>query len=115
MDSEKRAKYGASEHGNFTVIDTIGVPHAYCVGANHVTHAANHFGGMLNQACIESGEKHGIVCHVCKGRLTFKQHESALLISCKVSIDDLQKQPESELHAYLVKCKPLCEADGYVG
>lgn len=115
MPNDKIAKYGASEHGNFTVIDTIGVPHPYCIGAKHVVHASDRFGGMLGEAAIESAEKHGIVCETCRGRLTFKQHESALLISCKVSLDDEQRKPHSELHNFLTKCKPLCEADGFVG
>lgn len=114
MTSDKIAKYGSSEHGNFTVIDTIGVPHPYCIGSKHVVHASDRFGGMLGKAAIESAEKHGIYCETCRGTLSFKQHESALLISCKLPLEP-QQQPGSELHTFLLKCKPMCEADGFVG
>lgn len=114
MANEKIAKYGSSEHGNFKVVDTIGVPHPYCIGARHVAHAADRFSGMLGEAAVESAEKHGIMCEICKGKLTFKQHEQALLVSCEAPTTvDGKNNPE--LVDFLMKCKPLCEADGFAG
>lgn len=113
-NEELKARYGESEHGNFAVIDTIGVPHPYCIGPRHVVHASDKFGGMLGKEAIRDAEKHGIRCMTCKGKLSYEQHEVALLVDCKLPIED-QSGPGSELHAYLMKSKPLCEEDKYVG
>lgn len=110
-----RARYGASENGNFFVKDTIGVPHPYCIGAKHVAHAADHFGGMLGKEAIHDAEKHGIHCDICKGKLSFDAHETALLVACKRDFKGERGDADPELHAYLLKCKPLCEADKYAG
>lgn len=112
IDEVKAA--GESEQGNFYVKDSIGVPHPYVIGAKHVAHAADHHGGMLGEAAIESGERKGIVCECCKGKLTYKQHEQAILIGCKVATMDGDKA-NPELHAYLLKLKPLAEQHGFAG
>lgn len=109
------SKYPKSEHGNYAVVDTIGVPHPYCIGARHVAHASDRFGGMLGKEAIESAERNGIHCQTCKGQLSFKQHEKALLVKCDgpLTVEDGKAAPE--LHAYLLSIKGQCEADGYVG
>ena len=109
-----RERYGASEHGNFYVIDTIGVPHPYVIGARHVAHAADRFSGILGDAAIRSGEMAGIHCQMPKCRLSYDQHEKAALVACKVDANDDGPLAE-EMHAYLLKCKPLAEQDGYAG
>ena len=43
-----KARYGASEQGNFAVIDTIGVPHPYMIGPKHVAYASDFRGGILD-------------------------------------------------------------------
>jgi hypothetical protein len=103
-------RYGISGNGNFYVIDTIGVPHPYCIGPRHVGHAAHRFGGVLGDAAIRSAEMTGIHCDICKGKLSYDQHQQALLVACKVEANN-----NEELHAYLLKCKPLAEADQYAG
>ncbi len=116
---KKLVKYGKSEQGNFEVIDTIGVPHPYCIGPKHVGWAADHFSGMLGEAAIEDGEKHDIICDICRKRrkkfgdraLTYKEHEQALLGACYKAIDD----NKPELQAFLLKLKPMCETDKYAG
>lgn len=108
-------EYPASEQGNFRVVDTIGVPHPYCIGAKHVAIAADRFGGMLGEAAIEAAEAEGVCCGICKGKLTFKQHETALLIGCKNDLKGADNKAVPELHAYLLAIKPMCEEDGYVG
>jgi hypothetical protein len=107
--------YGKSVSGNFYVTDTIGVPHAYCIGTRHVTFAADKFGGMLGNEAIRAGEKKGIRCEVKGCNLTFEQHEKALLIACKAELKDKDGQANPELHAYLLACKENCEKDGFVG
>lgn len=109
-----KGKYPESAGGNFKVIDTIGVPHPYCIGSRLVAHAADRFNGMLGEAAIEDAEKHGIHCDICKQNgtiLSFKEHKQALLIESKVDIDPV---PE-ELKAYLLSIKEETEKNGYVG
>jgi hypothetical protein len=113
--TDLRARYGESEHGNFFVKDTIGVPHPYCIGPKHVAHAADHFGGMLGKEAIRDAEKHGARCDICKGKLSYDAHETALLIACKAELKDESGTANPELHAFLLKCKPMCEADKYAG
>jgi hypothetical protein len=111
-----RARYGASDGGNYRVVDTIHVPHPYCVGTAHVAHAADNFCGRLGAEAIEDAERRGIArCEACSGRLRWDQHETALLISCRREIKGSDGQATPELHAYLLRCKPLCEADGFAG
>lgn len=112
---EKLLKYGKSEHGNYAVVNTIGVPHPYMITGRHVGHASDNFGGMLGEAAIESGEKKGIVCGTCRGKLTYKQHEHALLVECKGPLNGEDGKAVPELHEYLLKCKALAEADHYAG
>lgn len=115
MDSDKLTKrYGASEHGNFAVVDTIGVPHPYCITAAHVAYASDFRCGLLDESAIEAAERGGAKCGICHGRLKYKDHGTALFVSCKAPMLEGDKA-SPELHAYLLKVKPLCEEDKYVG
>jgi len=110
-----RARYGASEQGNFYVCDTIGVPHPYCITGKHVAHAADHFGGMLGKEAIEDAERDDATCGVRGCTLTFAEHETALLVACRVEIKGDDGKAHPELHAYLLAVKERCEADRYAG
>lgn len=110
-----RGEYEQSEHGNFKVIDTIGVPHPYMIGPKHVTHAADHFGGLLSKEAIEDGEKRGIHCAQWGCKLSYEKHETALLIGCLQEIKGENNKVNPELHAYLLKIKDECEKNGYAG
>lgn len=108
-------RYGISEKGNFFVKETIGVPHPYCIGTRHVAEASDHHGGILGEAAIKAAEKKGASCCICKGKLTYSEHETALLVSCRAEMKNSKGEVEPELHAYLLKCKTLCEEDGFAG
>jgi hypothetical protein len=112
---ELRARYGASEQDNYRVRETIPVPHPYCITPKHVQVAADQFGGMLGVVAVKSAEKQGAKCGICKGKFAFEEHGTALLVECGRELKDAKGSAEPELHAYLLKCKPLCEADKYVG
>ena len=102
-----------SKNGNFAIIDTIGVPHAYCITPRHVTYASDHNGGMLTKQSIIEAEEHGAKCGICKGKLKYEQHEQALLVSCKRSwTEDLFR---NELQSYLLTLKEQVEQDGFAG
>lgn len=114
MDKKKLMKrYGKSKDGNFVVIDTIGVPHTYCVTPKHLEYSS----GM--NIDIEGAEEKGAVCCICKklvnaGKqdriLSYDEHKQVLLIDCMLDIKD-----NKELKEYLLSIKIKCEKDKYAG
>lgn len=80
MENKIVERYGKSEAGNFLAVDTIGVPHGYCITSKHVSYAADHCCGILSAHSIEEAEKHGAVCGVCKGELSYHDHKTGLLV-----------------------------------
>jgi hypothetical protein len=109
-----KGTYGKSSDSNFEVTDTIGVPHPYCIGPKHVGYAADRFGGILNEDAIRSAESAGAKCCTCKGKLSYDQHEQALLVTCKKDFQT-DKTAEKELHAYLLSIKDEATKHGYAG
>jgi len=107
-------KLTASKSGNFIVIDSIGVPHPYCITPRHVVYASDNNCGMLTTDSIQEAEEHGARCGICKGKLSYSEHEHALLISCKKD-PQTDENAKEELHAYLLKLKDKAEEDGYAG
>lgn len=104
-DQAKLAEqFGTSEGGNFAIVDTIAVPHPYCITPKHVAVAADQFSGMLTKAAIVAAEKQGAKCGICRGKLAFDQHETALLVECKLPLTT-QEGTGTELHKYLLECK----------
>jgi len=89
----------------FSVRDTMGVPHPFCVGTRHVAYAADHCGGMLGKEAIKAS---GIDCAMKGCQLTFEQHEIALAINCKNKDNEL-------LRTYLLSLKEQAEKDNYAG
>ena len=116
-EEELQQRYGQSEWGNFSVTQTIGVPHPYCITPMHVAVASKHHGGILNEAAIKDCERNYGKCGICHGKLKFEEHETALMISCKKMLHDKDdpKKPNAELHAYLKSIVDRCEEDGYAG
>ena len=103
---EKLQKYPQTEH--FQVVDTIGVPHPFCITPKHIE-AAQQYGGMLGANAIKDLERNGHPsCGMRNCNLMYEEHEQALLVRCQVKDNDL-------LGAYLKSIIELCEADGYAG
>lgn len=112
--TDVKGNYPKSKQGNFKVVDTIGVPHPYCITSKHVAWAADHCGGMLGKEAIREAEEHGAKCDICKKQgnvLTIDEHEQALLVGCKV---DIQPLPD-ELKDWLISIKEEATANGYAG
>lgn len=107
---EKLLKYPKTEL--FEVVDTIGVPHPYCIGAKHVAHASDNYSGILGDQAIQNGEENGIYCEICKGKLRYDEHKQALLIACDAESPNAVKD---QLQEYLKSIVEMCEDDGYVG
>ena len=103
-------EYMVSAQGNFKVVDTIGVPHPYMIGAKHVGYAADHHMGMLGKEAIIEGEKQGITCEMKGCALTYDEHKQAILIGCKAEI-----KGNDELLDYLLAIKELAENNGFAG
>jgi hypothetical protein len=98
----------------FEIIDTIGVPHPFCITDKHVAHASYKFGGILGESAIKDLEKITFrpSCGVKGCQLKYHEHKQALLIEVD---DDRDLNDIPELNEYLLECKPICESDGYVG
>jgi hypothetical protein len=112
-----KGSYPNSEQGNFQVVDTIAVPHPYCITPKHLKHCDSMY---LNAETIERAESKGAVCDICRklvksGRqdyvLSYAEHEQALLVECKMDI----KPTPPELHQWLLSIKEEATANGYAG
>jgi hypothetical protein len=89
----------------FSVRDTMGVPHPFCIGARHVAYASDNCGGMLGDSAIKAS---GVPCQMKGCQLSYKEHETALAVNCKSKDNELLKN-------YLLSIKEQCEKDNYAG
>ena len=115
--SEIKGTYPASEQGNFNVIDTIGVPHPYCITPKHLQHCDSMY---LDAETIKRAEGKGAKCDICRVRvkkglqptiLAYDEHKEALLVGCKVDI----KPAPDELKNWLLSIKAETERNKYEG
>lgn len=106
-----RGTYPDSPSGRFKVIDSIPTSHAYCITPKHVRIASDDHGGMLDESAIEDAERRGAKCGTCKGKLAYKEHESALLVECAIE----PKEAEQEIKDWLKALAPEGEKNGYAG
>lgn len=107
-DDERLKDYPKTE--NFEVVDTIGVPHPFCITNKHVVHASNKFSGRLGGEAIldlEGQYKHPS-CGMKGCNLSYGQHEQALVVKCHTK----DKDP---LQEYLQSIVGQCEKDGFAG
>lgn len=115
---DKFVKYPKTD--KFRIIDTIGVPHPYCITPKHVAIASDEFMGMLGEPAINRAEEKGIHCDICKkverktGKpcLSYEEHKQALLVEVN---DKRELKDIPELQPYLLSIKNLAEKDGFVG
>jgi len=103
-----RGDYGVSENGNFKVVDTIGVPHPYCITPRHLHYCDS---VILNKESIERAEERGARCGMKNCNLFYSEHKEALLISCKIAFETDNK----EINNFLLSNKKEAEANGYDG
>ena len=121
VKQEKLLKYGKSKKGNFQVIDTIAVPHPYCLTPKHVVEAADNFGGIMGEAAMQSADDKGIYCYSCRTNnrrhgdpiLKYKQHELALLVACYENMEEVKFK--KEVQHYLKSIAKMVEEDKYAG
>lgn len=106
-----KARFGTSKDNNFAVVDTIGVPHPYMIGAKLVGYAADKFSGMLNEEAIASAERNGIMCAHPGCGLKYSEHKQALLVQCHAKIAGDDEKATPELHEYLLACRKLLTSD----
>lgn len=107
---ERLAKYPKT--AQFEVVDTIGVPHPYCITPKHVGWASDHWGGRLGKEAIRDSEKNGARCDICKGKLSYDEHETAILIEVR---DNRELKAIPELKDFLLSIKEMTEKDKFVG
>ena len=93
----------------FEIVDTIGVPHPFCITPKHIE-AAQKYGGMLGNEAIEDLERNtnGPSCGVRGCNLMFDQHETALLVACK-------SKDNAKLKEYLLSIVAMAEEDKFAG
>jgi len=116
-DTKDFSVYGQSAEGHFSVVDTIGIPHPYCITPKHVEYASDHCSGMLDEAAIEGAEKNGARCDICRANrlnLAYRDHKHALLVECLAPLK-IGDAVNPELHAWLLRIKDLAETNHYDG
>ena len=112
----KFKKFGKSKKGNFEVVDSIGVPHPYCITPKHLEYADSM---ILDAESIKRAESKGAVCDICRKRhqktgekiLSFDEHEQALVVDCHKDF----KENQVELKKFLLSIKDRAVSDGYAG
>ena len=114
LDNEEdyKKEFGSSAKGNFTVIDSIGIPHPYMITPEHIQYTE---GVYLD---IAGAEKKGACCEICQKSgdkiLSLAEHEKALLVECKANIKS-GKKTSKELKDFLLKIKKKTAENGYAG
>jgi len=108
-----KGTYPESEH--FKVIDSISVPHQYCITPRHIAYASDHHSGILDKAAMEGAEGLGVKCGVPGCQLLLADHEQALLIECTAAMDGDDGKANPELHKLLLEIKDEATANGYAG
>lgn len=111
------------QHIRIKGIKKVRIPHPYCITPKHVSHASNHYGGILGKDTIIDAEKHGAKCDTCKKAnkkhgspiLTFEEHIASKTLFIEVpqnkDLNNVKGLPE-----YLMKIKPIAESlhiDGF--
>lgn len=91
-------------------LETVGMPHPYCITPRHVAVASDRFGGRLGEEAIKYAEKNGVYCDICKKNkgeiLPYEKHEQllTLFLNCpKAFKNNLNNIPG--LYAYLLMIK----------
>ena len=93
----------------FRVIDTLGVPHPFCITPKHMQSGSMYLGEIETKEVESNGRPS---CGMKGYNLMYDEHEQALLVEVKDD-RDLNKIPS--LHKYLLKIKDRATKDGFVG
>ena len=110
MDKEKLKEYPKTD--KFECIDTIGMPHPYCITPKHVAVASDYHSGRLDGYAIEDAERRGARCGVRNCNLSWDEHEQAIL----VQVDDHRELKDVPgLQEYLLSIKERAENDKIAG
>jgi len=112
-----KGDYGKSAKGHFRVIDSIGVPHPYCIGPEHLQYNDSIYIGAEQIRRMEKQHPTKVHCMVKGCNLSYDEHEQGLIIECKVSMVDPNNNNNTrpELYNYLLQIKEEAEENGYVG
>ena len=96
-------------------LETVGMPHPYCIGTRHVAEASDHFSGMLGRDAILSAEKKGASCDICRDLqrkrgtpvLSYDEHETMLTLFISVPNNRADLNSIPGLGPYLQSVKDL--------
>lgn len=109
--AEKFKHYPKTEM--FRIIDTIGVPHPYCLTPRHLEKANGDTFAVLDAYSMKDAEKRGARCGVRGCNLSYDEHKQALLVEAKH--DGELTDIKTEVQEYLLSIKELAEKENYVG
>jgi hypothetical protein len=82
-------------------VETVTLPHPYCIGPRHVGYASDH-GGVLTPEAIEAS---GAPCEVKGCRLAYRDHESMLTLFVEVEDDRRDLNTHAGLGPWLQSVK----------
>lgn len=96
-------------------VETVSLPHPYCITPKHVGVAADQFAGILGEAALEAAEKQGARCGMRDCHLPYSKHESVKTLFIKVPNRPKDLNDVPGLHAYLLSIKEQAEGLGITG
>lgn len=98
-------------------IESVAMPHPYCITPMHVAYAADKCCGMLDADAIRNAEKfRGACCDTCRHRgenLSYDEHENLVTLFIEVPTHELNSV--AGLHTYLFNNKAEFESKGIQG
>ena len=120
MENEILKEFPSEER--WRVIDTLGVPHPYCITPQHLKYCDI----VIGKAEIVEAERHGVVCNICKklnekeGReiLSYEEHKQVVLVEVDSEKEDIKDETgefKKSLQEYLLKIKPLLLKHNFEG
>lgn len=116
-------KFGKSKQENFSIKDTIPIPHPYMITPKHLEFNDSMYLGKEQIDKMES--KHGSLCgqriktgfHTETCNLKYEEHKQGLLILCEKPMSDPKDKNKfnKELHSYLLEIKENLDLKKYDG
>ena len=113
-NKQRKAHYAplVEATGIFELHDVINInfkPHPYMVGPRHVSHAADHHGGMLGDATLEA-----IPCAHRGCNLMYDQHVSDCVMALKLTRDATETEAQKALQSLVEQGMEGDGIDGFI-
>jgi len=108
-------KHGESSKSNFSITDTIPIPHSYMITSKHLEYNDSMYLGKKEIELME--KEHGSLCGQRDCNLKYEDHKSGLLILCKIPMSQKNNKNRlnKELHVYLMEIKKTLDLKKFEG